>query len=50
MTQPLLQIRNLSVALPKGADRPFAVHDVSLEVKPPKSSALSANPVPESPF
>ncbi|HEV7305691.1 ABC transporter ATP-binding protein [Ensifer sp.] len=34
MTQPLLQIRNLSVALPKGADRPFAVHDVSIEVKP----------------
>jgi len=34
MTQPLLQIRNLSVALPKGADRPFAVHDVSLDVKP----------------
>ncbi|OCP19929.1 MULTISPECIES: ABC transporter ATP-binding protein [unclassified Ensifer] len=34
MTQPLLQIRNLSVALPKGADRPFAVHDVSLEVRP----------------
>ena len=34
MTQPLLQIRNLSVALPKGADRPFAVHDVSLEVNP----------------
>ncbi len=34
MNQPLLQIRNLSVALPKGADRPFAVHDVSLEVKP----------------
>jgi peptide/nickel transport system ATP-binding protein len=34
MTQPLLQIRNLSVALPKGADRAFAVHDVSLEVKP----------------
>ena len=34
MTQPLLQVRNLSVALPKGADRPFAVHDVSLEVNP----------------
>ena len=34
MSQPLLQIRNLSVVLPKGADRPFAVHDVSLDVNP----------------
>ena len=29
---PLLQIRHLSVALPAGADRAFAVQDVSLEV------------------
>jgi len=34
MTHPLLEIRNLSVSLPKGADRPFAVRDVTLEVKP----------------
>jgi len=34
LTQPLLQIRNFSVALPKGADRPFAVHNITLDVKP----------------
>ncbi|MFC0202032.1 ABC transporter ATP-binding protein [Paracoccus rhizosphaerae] len=28
----ILQIRNLSIALPKGADRPHAVEDVSLEL------------------
>ena len=30
MDQPLLEIGNLSVALPPGADRPFAVEDLSL--------------------
>lgn len=49
MNQPLLKIRNLSVALPKGADRPFAVHDVSLEVKPAEILASSGNPVRASP-
>ncbi|WP_420404048.1 ABC transporter ATP-binding protein [Nisaea sp.] len=29
---PVLEIRNLSVALPKGADRPFAVEDISFTV------------------
>ena len=30
MTETLLEIRNLSVPLPSGADRPFAVQDLSL--------------------
>ncbi|MEM6677816.1 MAG: ABC transporter ATP-binding protein [Pseudomonadota bacterium] len=30
---PLLEIRNLSIALPKGADRRFAVEDVSLTLR-----------------
>ncbi|MCQ0971142.1 ABC transporter ATP-binding protein [Paracoccus sp. TK19116] len=30
MTQPLLDIRNLSVPLPPGADRPYAVRDLSM--------------------
>ena len=29
---PLVQVKNLSVALPPGADRPLAVEDVSLEI------------------
>ncbi len=32
MTEPLLDIRNLSVPLPTGADRPFAVQDLSLSL------------------
>ncbi len=32
MTQPLLDLRNLSVALPRGADRPFAVEDLTLSI------------------
>jgi peptide/nickel transport system ATP-binding protein len=34
MKAPVLTIRNLSVALPAGSDRPFAVQDVSLDVQP----------------
>ncbi|VDC26579.1 dipeptide ABC transporter ATP-binding protein [Pseudogemmobacter humi] len=34
MSEPLLHIRDLSVALPKGADRPFAVKGVTLDVNP----------------
>jgi peptide/nickel transport system ATP-binding protein len=30
---PILAVEGLSVALPKGADRPFAVEDVSLELR-----------------
>jgi len=30
---PLLQVKNLNVALPPGADRPLAVEDVSLEIE-----------------
>lgn len=33
-THTLLDVQNLSVALPKGADRPYAVKDVTLNVKP----------------
>ena len=32
-TDPILQIRNLSIALPHGADRTYAVEDVSLTIK-----------------
>jgi len=32
MSVPVVIIRDLRVALPKGADRPFAVEDVTLEV------------------
>ena len=34
MSDALLDIQGLSVALPKGADRPFAVQGVTLDVKP----------------
>ena len=30
---PLLSIRNLSIALPKGGDRPYAVHGVSYDIR-----------------
>jgi peptide/nickel transport system ATP-binding protein len=33
MTDPVLSIERLSVSLPRGGDRPFAVKDLSLEVK-----------------
>ncbi len=33
-SEPVLQVRGLTVALPKGADRDHAVEDVSLEVRP----------------
>jgi peptide/nickel transport system ATP-binding protein len=33
MSEPVLSIERLSVSLPRGGDRPFAVRDVSLEVK-----------------
>ena len=29
---PILQIENLSVSLPKGADRPFAIQDITFSV------------------
>ena len=32
--QPVLKIENLSVELPKGADRQHAVENVNLEVRP----------------
>ena len=31
---PVLSVENLSIALPEGGDRPFAVENVSFEVKP----------------
>ncbi|UCE30187.1 MAG: ATP-binding cassette domain-containing protein, partial [Burkholderiales bacterium] len=31
---PVLEARNLTIALPKGGDRPHAVSDVSFDVKP----------------
>ncbi|WP_077964710.1 dipeptide ABC transporter ATP-binding protein [Ensifer adhaerens] len=32
--QPILKVKNLSVTLPKGSDRPYAVNDVSFDLKP----------------
>ena len=34
MTDPILSIRNLTVDLPKGGDRPHAVEGLSLEIMP----------------
>ncbi|WP_454766480.1 ABC transporter ATP-binding protein [Cupriavidus campinensis] len=31
-TTPLLSIRNLSIALPKGGDRPYAVRDITFDI------------------
>jgi peptide/nickel transport system ATP-binding protein len=31
---PILSVKSLSVALPVGADRPFAIHDISLDLRP----------------
>ena len=32
MSETILSVRDLSVALPKGADRPYAVEGASIEV------------------
>ena len=32
-TPPLLSIQNLTIALPKGGDRPYAVQDVSYDIR-----------------
>ncbi|WP_394155036.1 dipeptide ABC transporter ATP-binding protein [Loktanella salsilacus] len=34
MSEPLLDVQELSVSLPAGTDRPFAVHNVSFHVNP----------------
>ncbi len=34
MSEPVVQIRNLTLALPRGADRPHAVEDLSLDLIP----------------
>ncbi len=34
MSAPILSVVNLRIALPPGADRPFAVEGVSLDLKP----------------
>ncbi|MGY2052355.1 ABC transporter ATP-binding protein [Methylobacterium sp. JK268] len=34
MPEPVLRIRNLTLALPRGADRPHAVEDLSLDLAP----------------
>ncbi|KQQ24919.1 microcin ABC transporter ATP-binding protein [Methylobacterium sp. Leaf125] len=36
MTEPVVRIRNLTLALPKGSDRPHAVEDLSLDLMPGK--------------
>ena len=37
---PVLSIQNLSVSLPKGADRPYAIEDVSFDVAPGKITCV----------
>ena len=37
MNAPILQIEQLQITLPKGADRPFAVEGVSLQIEPGKT-------------
>ena len=44
----VLSLEHLGVRLPKGADRPHALSDVSLSIGLTKSFAWSANPVPAS--
>ncbi|TXP84673.1 ATP-binding cassette domain-containing protein, partial [Escherichia coli] len=36
MSEPVVSIRNLTLARPKGADRPYAVEDLSLDLMPGK--------------
>ena len=36
MSEPVVRIRNLTLALPRGADRPHAVEDLSLDLMPGK--------------
>jgi peptide/nickel transport system ATP-binding protein len=36
MSEPVVRIRNLTLALPKGSDRPHAVEDLSLDLMPGK--------------
>ena len=31
---PVLEIKNLQIALPKGADRPYALQDLTLTINP----------------
>lgn len=31
---PILEIKNLQIALPKGADRPYALQDLTLTINP----------------
>jgi peptide/nickel transport system ATP-binding protein len=33
-TQPILSIENLSISIPEGGDRPFAIKDISFDVRP----------------
>ncbi|WP_456307348.1 hypothetical protein [Paeniroseomonas aquatica] len=48
MSAPLLSLRGVSVRLPKGADREFALQDVDLDVAAGRSSASSARAAPAS--
>jgi peptide/nickel transport system ATP-binding protein len=40
MTDPVATVSGLSISLPKGGDRPFAVHDVSFTVAPGETLCL----------
>lgn len=39
-TQPVLSVRNLTIALPKGGDRPHAVENISFDIQPGKIVCL----------
>jgi peptide/nickel transport system ATP-binding protein len=36
MSEPVVRIRDLTIALPKGADRPYAVEGLNLDLEPGK--------------
>ena len=39
-TQPVLSVRDLTIALPKGGDRPHAVENISFDIQPGKIVCL----------
>lgn len=43
---PVLEVKSLTVELPKGTDRQFAVEEISFAVRPREIVCWSANPVP----
>lgn len=48
MTEPLLSVRDLSVAFHQGSDTSIAVDRVSFDIMPGEVMALVGNPAPAS--